>query len=289
MSRKERQFAKSQEWLAWLSDSPATNPTPTPKSSQPPLRTEWSRASTTSQLAQERTGHNLGLSSDMFANRASTPSQRAARAPRRSLRTPSQPVHAVNPAQATASHDETIAIRIDLPKIHLPKITIPWAKILRWGVPALVLVALLALTPTLLRMRAQHTEQTKKTTSSTQPSFAPIKPAADTSSTVKNTQYDSQKQLYMFQDTYLGHEIHITEQSLPDALRTDKSKLANIAEKSIGAKDKFTTVYGDVYISTNEEQGIQRMVLQHRQLLVFILSKGILDNSQWVTYIQNLQ
>jgi len=93
----------------------------------------------------------------------------------------------------------------------------------------------------------------------------------------------------VFQDTYLGHEVHVTEQSLPDVLRSDKSKLASIAESSIGAKDKFTTVYGDVYIATNEEQNIQRMVLQHRQLLVFILSKGILDNSEWVTYIQNLQ
>lgn len=290
MTRKERQFAKSQEWLAWLSDSPTAASMPEPKLSHPSINAGQSRTPTTPQTPQERPGHNLGLSADMFATRAALSPQRAARASRQTLRASPQHVRTTKPVQPNVQQaEDTIAIHIDLPKIRLPKISIPWAKILRWGVPILLASVLVVATPMFLHNRSEKAKEKAVAANNTKElSYAPLKPSDKPNATL-GAKYDSKHQVYSYTDKYLGRNLIISQQPLPDEIRADPTKLIKAAE-ALGAKDKFTTTSGTVYIATFEDQGVQQMILIHRQLLVYITSKGgTLNNSQWVTYIQSLQ
>lgn len=288
MTRKERQFAKSQEWLAWLSDSPTTAPTAKRQLPMHPDKTQGQHRSSP-QASQERSEHRLGLKADMFTAQTPSPAQRPPMALKRGLRA-SQASHSnQRHTQPAVNAEDTIAIHIDLPKIRLPKITIPWAKILRWGVPILLAGVLIVATPMFLHNRSEKAKEKAVAANNTKElSYAPLKPSDKPNATL-GAKYDSKHQVYSYTDKYLGRNLIISQQPLPDEIRADPTKLIKAAE-ALGAKDKFTTTSGTVYIATFEDQGVQQMILIHRQLLVYITSKGgTLNNSQWVTYIQSLQ
>ena len=125
--------------------------------------------------------------------------------------------------------------------------------------------------------------------SSKTPSYAPLTPETVTNGQVSGAQYDNKKQLYKYNDEYKGVSLTISQQPIPDQLRDNPAKIADIAKTSISATEKILTTNGDAYIVTDEKTNTQRLVLVHRQLLVFIQSYDRLDNVDWLVYIQNLQ
>lgn len=276
---RKKKEPDNQAWLAWLSDE---QPQPT-DADQPPVshrnnsptfhretQHKLSSASTVRLKAQPGMQHRKAPQNDLRASRMLTDTHATPSVPQESSR--------------------AIDINITLPKIRLPKlhgIHVAWGTVLRWGGLAVLVGVVVFATPQIIRLKAQKVRENTDSSQS-KPAYAPLEP--DTSSgTVSGAQYDSKRQLYKYNDTYKGASLTISQQTLPDALREDKSKLKDIAKASIGATEKFDTVHGDVYITTDDSTGMQRMVVAHRQLLVFIQSSKTLSNSDWVTYIQALQ
>jgi len=185
--------------------------------------------------------------------------------------------------------NRAIDINISIPKITLPKLPhfdIPWRRMLWIGGGLFLIVAIIFGTPRILQLKTKQAEKDAAASSVAKPAYLPLKPSAGT---VSGADYDSKRQLYKYNDTYMGANLTISQQPLPETLRLGKTKLKEVAKTSIGATDKFETVNGDVYISTDDKTGIQRMVIAHRQLLIFIQSTKTLQNADWVTYIQTLQ
>ena len=159
---------------------------------------------------------------------------------------------------------------------------------MRWAVLVLVVIALLAGGNVWLR-KTNEAARLAKQSGSEQPTYAPLKPSiSDKSSVDASSVYSAKQQLYKYNDTYLGSSLTISQQPLPDDIKQNPDKLAKIAEQSIGATDSFDTANGKVYIATSEG-GYQRLVLVHRQLLLFITSPKRLEITDWVAYIQALE
>lgn len=275
--RKKKEL-DNQAWLAWLSDEqPQTVDLPSTRQNHNPVPS-----------AHQDTQHKLS-SASMIRLKTQTPTRHGTISqtdPRAStMRTGALPTPAVAQESGRA-----IDINITLPKIRLPKlprIHVAWSTVLRWGGLAALVGMVVFATPQIIQLKGQKARENTGSSQS-KPAYAPLEP--DTSSgTVSGAQYDSKRQLYKYNDTYKGASLTISQQTLPDALREDKSKLKDVAKASIGATEKFDTVHGDVYITTDDSTGMQRMVVAHRQLLVFIQSSKTLSNSDWVTYIQALQ
>jgi len=271
----------NQAWLAWLSDeSPkgATNPrlaTPSWSDSGAEIQSDESDFSSP-KLSSTSTIHLKSQSSTQHISPQYAPPR-----PSTKPKPISRPV--------VSSDNRAIDINISIPKITLPKMPhfdIPWRRVLWIGGGLVVIGAIIFGTPRILQLKTKQAEKNAAATAVAKPAYAPLKPSTGT---VSGAQYDSKKQLYKYDDTFMGATLTISQQPLPETLRLGKTKLAEVAKASIGAIEKFETVNGDVYINTDETTGIQRMVVAHRQLLVFIYSSKTLSNADWVTYIQTLE
>lgn len=189
--------------------------------------------------------------------------------------------------KSTKRQDRAITINLAIPKVKLPKIHIPWLRVSKWaigiGVVALVVVG----TPHLLQYRAQKAKQAATNQQTSTPSYAPLKPANEGGS-VAGAGYDGKRQMYKYDDVYNGVTMTISQQPLPDNLRANPKDIQKIAQ-SIGAKEKVVTTNGDAYISTDDKTATQRVVVAHRQLLIFIQSSKSMSNADWVAYIQKLE
>ena len=186
-------------------------------------------------------------------------------------------------------HDDEISINIHLPHLSIPRLRIPWKKVLGWGSVVAVLLAAVISTPSVLDGFSSSNNQTSEQTLSNAPVYSPLTPETVTNGQVSGAQYDNKKQLYKYNDEYKGVSLTISQQPIPDQLRDDPAKIADIAKTSINATEIIRTTNGDAYIVTDEKTNTQRVVLVHRQLLVFIQSYDRLENVDWLVYIQNLQ
>lgn len=190
------------------------------------------------------------------------------------------------PAEPATSH-RAIDINITLPKITFPKLPharVAWKRVLRWGGVIVFAAVIIIATPHILQLKAK---QADKTTSSSKPAYAPLEPSTKGAS-VAGAQYDNKRQLYKYDDEYNGASLTISQQPLPDKLRSDPTEVQKLA-KSIGANERIETTNGYAYISTDDKTATQRVVVAHRQLLVFIQSSKSMSNAEWVAYIQQLQ
>lgn len=285
--RKKKQPAQQQAWAEWLKDD-------MPASSR--------QATTTTGF---KVNPSMGLDdvdddapSDEVASTRVEPLQ-PRQAPKRpdthmqlgdTLQSPQKHVQPKKPL-ADSKPDQDIAIHIEIPKLSLPTWR-PTKRQLKWAVTVVLLVIALFGSRVLLSyLHSQSTAVKKKssTTAEQKLNFVPLTPGDSSSQTVKSTAtYSADKGIYQFRDTYKGIPLLISEQPAPDSLLQNPSSLAGIAQKSINAKDSFTTTSGTVYVGTLDT-GQQRLVFQQRQLLVFIYSSATIDNASWVAYIQSLQ
>lgn len=179
--------------------------------------------------------------------------------------------------------DGNIAIHIELPKFRLPSVHIPWKRVLRWGALAAAIMAIVIGTPILIRHQTAEQKKNTAAIASSKPAYAPLQPEGQAS----GARYDSKRQLYTYNDTYKGLTISVSQQPLPEKLRGDVLKVKQLAE-TLGTVESFETTNGTAYIATDENSGTQRVVVTHRQLLIFLQSNGTLSPVDWVSYVQNL-
>lgn len=282
MRKKERQFAESQAWLDWLSDDPVdgVHKADAPASSKRSSDIRYQSAPNT------RSSSKLSSPTAVRFKSQNIGTQRVTHSAPPAVRAESRRVDA--PA-VSPTDNRVIDINITLPKITAPKlphIAIPWTKVVRWGGILVLLVIVVFAAPHILQLKTKQAQ--KQTATATKPAYAPLEPSSGEGN-VSGAQYDSKRQLYKYNDVYMEANLTVSQQPLPDTLREGKIKLKDIAQASIGETEKFDTIHGSVYIATDSTTGIQRMVIAHRQLLIFIQSSKALSNADWVTYIQTLQ
>lgn len=264
MGLNDRRFSNSKAWVDWLSDEsvrkPAGPPSP-PKFNEQALK-------------------KLGFTSYAFTN-----DDRVRTKHSQTLNTALK-----KPLNHLSSGD--ISINIHLPSIKLPKIRINWRRAIVWGGVGVVLLSFIFGTPKILQYFSSRsqTKTNKALSSAKAPSYAPLTPeTVIKEGQVSGAQYDSKRQLYKYDDEYKGVSLTVSQQPLPNQLRENPAKIADIAKASINATEKIHSTNGDVYIVTDEKTGTQRLVLVHRQLLVFIQSYDHLENVDWLVYVQSLR
>ena len=262
MGINHRNFSKSKAWVDWLSDTPVESKTQTPDNATRATSGTYSHV-------KFKTGNSNGI--------YQKPVQGPVNSPKSQYRPEKDP------------YDDEIAINIHLPTFRLPKLRINWRKTLGWGAVGIVAAVIIFGTPVLLRTISDKQKTTVSKTAQSLPAYAPLTPESVSVGQVSGAQYDSKKQLYKYDDEYKGVGLTVSQQPLPDQLRADPMKLAEVAKNSINATEKIETTNGDAYIVTDEKTRTQRVVLAHRQLLVFIQSYDTLDPVDWVVYIQSLQ
>lgn len=222
---------------------------------------------------------SLGLKLNAFRNDGKMPSRAAVR------------VHGAAKSgrmhRVSKQHDRAITISLSLPKFTFPEVHVPWVRASKWALAVVVLATVFVGTPRLLQFRAQKAMQAATGRKTETPAYAPLKPATEAGS-VAGAGYDGKRQMYKYDDVHNGVTMTISQQPLPDSLRANPKEIQKIAE-SIGAKEKVVTTNGDAYISTDDKTATQRVVVAHRQLLVFIQSSKSMTNAEWVSYIQQLQ
>jgi len=271
----------NQAWLAWLSDE-----SPQGAHQQQKPAPSWRATNVDEQYTDDDFSSPKLSSTSTIHLKSQSSTQHISpqyAAPRPSMK----PKPIIRPV--SSPNNRAIDINISIPKITLPKLphfSFPWRRVLWIGGGLVLIVAIIFGTPRILQLKTKQAQKDAAATTVAKPAYSPLKPSTGT---VSGAQYDSKKQLYKYDDTFMGATLTISQQPLPDVLRLGKTKLAEVAKNSIGAIEKFETVNGDVYINTDTKTGFQRMVVAHRQLLIFIFSTKTLNNADWVTYIQTLQ
>lgn len=299
--KKKSDASQNQAWLDWLNDdAPSESSSPgTAQSASPSFGAPKSTGS------PRRPGAGL----DGFAPRPGATTggfprsqQPTFTSPKPKVAANTEPRKPVPPALSWRSAPPTvaakskktdegdIAINIHLPQFKLPKlkkVTPNW-RYMRWAAIAVVVLGLLVGGNAWLH-RSNEVAKLAKQSGTEQPTYAPLKPSESDEGAVESSAvYNAKQQLYKYNDTYLGSALTVSQQPLPDDIKANPDKLAKIAESSIGATDSFDTANGKVYIATSEG-GYQRLVLVHRQLLLFITSPKELEITDWVTYVQALE
>jgi hypothetical protein len=199
------------------------------------------------------------------------------------------------PAAPVNQPMDTISININLPKFQLPKVTIPWPKIRKWGVVAAAV--LLVFAGSLLAIRfylgvgSDRADGTNSAAGeSDKPSYQPIAPKDKqnlASGDDSVSAYDPKRKLYTFNDNYQGTQLTISQQPLPKSFKSDPIQIRKAAD-SIRATEEVDTALGMAYIGFDEQANVQRIMLIYRDLLVFIMTNKKLDKETIKTYIETL-
>ena len=199
----------------------------------------------------------------------------------------------------------TIAISIQMPEFHLPRVHIPWRRIRPWAIGALSVILLIFGGKFVIDHLPSHKQQAAKTSASVQAAidlgYKPVVPSAREATQAQPSKplYNSQKKFYYYSDTFNGADMYVTQQGVPSSLKDNSDAIVKYA-KSIGATEKFTTTLGTVYISpvskadsdsssNTTAQSSQRLVLVNDKMLLFIQSTKQLDTTSWVDYLQDLE
>jgi hypothetical protein len=183
----------------------------------------------------------------------------------------------------------TVSIQIHMPQLHVPRI--PFARLRPWLLAAVV-VFVGIFGGKLLLGATQKTAPTPKAPPVVQAElgYRPLQSVQleEGRATATKPKFDQTKKLYSFYDTYKGANLTVDQQAVPEKLKSSNTAVRDLA-RSIGTNDTFTTSVGTVYISNSEDANTQRMMLVNEKMLMFIQSTKTLPNSDWVTYIQNLE
>lgn len=94
--------------------------------------------------------------------------------------------------------------------------------------------------------------------------------------------------VYAYRDTISGVPIKVSQQQLPDALRTDQANKVRELAEGFNAKDTLEIGDNTAYIGASTN-GVQSVVYVKGENLVLIASDTTISNSDWVTYIGNLR
>jgi hypothetical protein len=99
--------------------------------------------------------------------------------------------------------------------------------------------------------------------------------------------YDEEKKVLGFVTDYNEAKLTISQQPLPDQLKTHPGQLEGIA-RSVGATLPFETQKGRAYVATDDKLKSQIVVFATQEVMVFVRSNKELDNDEWTFYINQL-
>lgn len=312
-------------WATWLSDdvvpvskSPALQPThqSTAMPIKVPINAPRSRASEPMVAIKRPIAAPVTASPAATAPKVTTqpksPSQPAAsKANRRSSYTSRRPANSGRPnayyamggspadvaygrtrptGGGAAPRKSNISISIRMPKLHLPKLRkIHVSEAARpWVIAGTVVVLLLFAGSAFSLWQRRHKPNTPVETISATKDMG-YKPFIPEGKTVEKAgQYDAERKMYTFYDTYEGINITVNQQTLPERLKGSRSEQQKLAD-SIFATETFETAKGTAYMATSEGSGAQRVVVVGDHMLLFLQSTQRLDSHGWILYLQKLQ
>jgi hypothetical protein len=194
------------------------------------------------------------------------------------------------------THTKPVVITLSIPALRIPKRILPHTKkqvIINVAVIALAvgLIGFLMMrSPTENKGEVQGAVTSNIPTNVT-PDFPVLTPLGagveDLGGFAKISPKDTPS-VYAFRDAIAGVPIKVSQQQLPDSLRTDQiNKLKELAE-SFNAKDPLEVGDNTAYIGASTN-GVQSVVYMKGENLVLIASDNTISNADWVTYIGNLR
>lgn len=93
--------------------------------------------------------------------------------------------------------------------------------------------------------------------------------------------------VYAYTDKVGSAKLAVSEQPLPEKLKTNTEAQVSKVAQNFNAYDKLTSGNTLAYIGTSEDG--QSIILSKADLLILIKSSSFLSNSEWAEYINSLQ
>jgi hypothetical protein len=103
--------------------------------------------------------------------------------------------------------------------------------------------------------------------------------------------YDGEKNVYTYSDGIGGNGFTVSQQPIPPQFSDGTTAVETIAPTLYKGVTpvKLNVITGTAYVSTNPKYNSQALVLNVRDVLVFIQSSHAFKDSEWVSYINTLQ
>jgi hypothetical protein len=103
--------------------------------------------------------------------------------------------------------------------------------------------------------------------------------------------YDGAKNIYSYLDNIGGNGFTVSQQPIPPQYSDGATAVESIAPTldKDSAPTKLNIITGTAYVSTNQKYHSQTLVLNVRDVLLFIQSSHSFKNSEWESYINTLQ
>lgn len=188
-----------------------------------------------------------------------------------------------------------VSIKLAVPKLRVPEWTRRYRhKILYIGVGLLGLVGLSVLgVKTFMPNKAGTDSKPTSAAEQARSDFQPLLPLPNATNADGQTQkqdyrYDEQRKLLGYSTEYNGANMVISQQPVPDNLKSDRDALKKVAD-SIGAKDQISTQKGMAYVATNDQSKEQTAVIITDGVLLFVRSNKKLDTDEWQFYLNQLR
>lgn len=113
-----------------------------------------------------------------------------------------------------------------------------------------------------------------------QAEFNPLVPLA----TQPEFKYDSEKKVLGYMSDFQGVSMTISQQALPDSLKSGQTNILTIAQ-SIKADRSIDTQNGITYLATDQKTKTQTALFSAKDVLVFVRASKTLDDEDWRQYI----
>ena len=145
--------------------------------------------------------------------------------------------------------------------------------------------------------KAKGTSDNTKTTYTAEdltkgmPNYSTVLPAGKTISELggwTRVSPSDSDEVYTFIDTINGVTVRVSEQPLPDNLKTDTANQIENMANNINATSKITVGNIIAYIGTSAN-GPQSVIFAKNDILILITSTTVISNDHWANYINSLQ
>lgn len=124
-----------------------------------------------------------------------------------------------------------------------------------------------------------------------QPNFIPLVPQGKSGLAKENSStsfFNKAHDVYMFDDTYLGIPIQVSEEPLASNNNTSPNGNMNSLIKEYSANTPFTFAGGTAYESNSTVTNKQTVLFNEKGIIVIIQSSLNVQSDGWVSYIDNL-
>jgi hypothetical protein len=191
-----------------------------------------------------------------------------------------------------------VVITLSIPALRIPRKILPHTR-KQWALNAVVIIVAAGLIGFIMLQNSPDTNGTGEVqgavTSSiptnVTPEFPVLTPLGagvdDLGGFAKISPKDSPS-VYAYRDTISGIPIKVSQQQLPDTLRTDQANKVRELAEGFNAKDPLEVGDNTAYIGASTN-GVQSVVYVKGENLVLIASDNTIPNADWVTYIGNLR